>query len=554
MSDTPRNGSHPYIPKLADQLGKGRIGRRDFLRTATLLGVSAGTAYAMADRLMGTSSAALAQTGDPKKGGTLRISMNVKEITDPATYDWSEKGNVGRHIVESLTQVGPDNVTRPFLAEGWETSDDLKTWTFRLRKGVTWSNGDEFGADDVIANFERWLDPATGSSNLGRFSSMVIEEGGKQKMAPGAIEKVDEHTVRFRLQTPDIALPESMGDYPALIVHRDFAKQGGNLLDNPVGTGPFALKDFRIGEAARFERREGKYWGGDVYLDGLSYIDHGDDHSAWLAALASGQVDLLYRLITENVPAVRQMPNLQIYETVTGQTGVARMKVDQKPFDDVRVRQAIQACIDHKRLLELAYQGYGVPGEDHHVSPVHPEYAELPPLTQDYDKARKLLAEAGYPNGLEITIDCVTQPSWEPNTCLAIAEMVKPAGINLKVNILPGGTYWDRWTTTPFGFTSWTHRPLGVQVLNLAYRSGVAWNESSYANPEFDKLLDEAMGVLDPEKRQEKMVAVQKLLQQDAVIIQPYWRSIFTAANKKVKGFQIQPAEEMHVNKIWLDA
>jgi len=478
----------------------------------------------------------------------------VKEITDPATYDWSEKGNVGRHIVESLTQVGSDNVTRPHLAEGWETSDDLKTWTFRLRKGVKWSNGDEFGADDVIFNFERWLDPATGSSNLGRFSSMMVEEGGKQKMAPGAIEKVDEHTVRFKLQTADIALPESMGDYPALIVHRDFAKMGGNLVDNPIGTGPFALKDFRVGETARFERREGKYWGGDVYLDGVTYIDHGDDHSAWLAALASDQVDLLYRLITENVPAVRQMSHLQIYETVTGQTGVARMKVTEKPFDDVRVRQAIQACIDHKRLLELAYQGFGVPGEDHHVSPVHPEYAELPAMNQDYDKAKKLLAEAGYANGLEITIDCVTQPSWEPNTCLAIAEMVKPAGINLKVNILPGGTYWDRWTTTPFGFTSWTHRPLGVQVLNLAYRSGVAWNESSYANPEFDKLLDNAMGVLDPEKRKEKMVPVEKMLQQDAVIIQPYWRSIFTASNKKVKGFQIQPAEEMHVNKIWLDA
>lgn len=554
MSDTPRNGIHPYIPKLADQLGKGRIGRRDFLRTATLLGVSAGTAYTMADKLMGTTSAALAQTAQPKKGGTIRVSMNVKEITDPATYDWSEKGNVGRHIVESLSKVGSDNVTRPHLAESWEASDDLKTWTFRLRKGVKWSNGDEFNANDVIFNFERWLDPATGSSNLGRFSSMAIEEGGKKKMAPNAVERVDEHTVRFNLQIADIALPESMGDYPALIVHRDFAKMGGNLLDNPIGTSPFALKDFRVGETARFERREGKYWDGDVYLDGITYTDHGDDHSAWLAALASNQVDLLYRLITENVPAVKQIPNLEIYETVTGQTGVARMKVDQKPFDDIRVRQAIQACIDHKRLLELAYQGFGVPGEDHHVSPVHPEYAKLPAMKQDYGKAKRLLAEAGYANGLEITIDCVTQPSWEPNTCLAIAEMVKPAGINLKVNILPGGTYWDRWTTTPFGFTSWTHRPLGVQVLNLAYRSGVAWNESSYANPEFDKLLDEAMGILDPQKRKDKMVPVQKLLQQDAVIIQPYWRSIFTASNKKVKGFQIQPAEEMHLNKVWLDA
>src|SRR5690606_32924610 len=142
MSDTPRNGIHPYIPKLADQLGKGRIGRRDFLRTATLLGVSAATAYTTSDKLTGTTSTAMAQSAQPKKSGTLRVSMNVKEITDPATYDWSEKGNVGPHIVESLSQVGSDNVTRPHLAESWEASDDLKAWTFRLRKGVKWSNGD----------------------------------------------------------------------------------------------------------------------------------------------------------------------------------------------------------------------------------------------------------------------------------------------------------------------------------------------------------------------------------------------------------------------------
>ncbi|MBU0726958.1 MAG: ABC transporter substrate-binding protein [Alphaproteobacteria bacterium] len=554
MTKKTTDGLHSYIPRLAEQLGQGRVGRRDFLRTAALLGVSSTVAYGLADKIMGTSSAALAQSATPKKGGTLRVSMNVKEISDPAIYDWSEKGNIGRHIVESLTQVGSDNVTRPHLAESWDASDDLKTWTFRLRKGVKWSNGDDFIADDVVFNFERWLDPATGSSNLGRFSSMTVEEGGKKKMAPNAIERVDAHTVRFNLQTADIALPESMGDYPALIVHRNFTKQGGNLAENPVGTSPFALKNFRVGETAVFERREGAYWGGEVYLDGIQYVDHGDDHSAWLAAIASNQVDLLYRLIAQNVPAIKQMPQLQMYETVTGQTGVARMKVDQKPFDDIRVRQAIQACIDHGRLLEIAYQGFGVPGEDHHVSPVHPEYAKIPAMTQDYDKARKLLAEAGHGNGLDLTIDCVAQPAWEPNTCLALAEMLKPAGINLKVNILPGGTYWDRWTTTPFGFTSWTHRPLGVQVLNLAYRSGVAWNESSYANPEFDKLLDDAMGVLDPTKRKEKMVPVQKLLQQDAVIIQPYWRSIFTVANKKVKGFEIQPAEEMHLNKVWLDA
>ena len=109
------------------------------------------------------------------KGGTLRVSMQVQEMADPATFDWTPKANVSRQFLEYLTITGPDNITRPYLAEKWEASDDLKTWTFKLRKGVKWNNGDDFGADDVVFNFERWLDPATGSSNIGLFASMVDE-------------------------------------------------------------------------------------------------------------------------------------------------------------------------------------------------------------------------------------------------------------------------------------------------------------------------------------------------------------------------------------------
>ncbi len=490
--------------------------------------------------------------------------MNVKEITDPATYDWAEKGNVARHVIEPLVRISHENFAEPYLAESWEASDDLKTWTFHLRKGVKWSNGDDFTADDVIYNFRRWLDPKTGSSNQGRFSSMTTtvdtgkkDDEGKPVMstmgAEGVLEKVDDHTVRFNLVIPDLSLPESMADYPALIVHRRFEEDGGDLSKNPVGTGPFTLTDFAVGEkAVLVKRKDAPWWGGDVYLDQITYIDHGDDAAAQLAALASDQVDLNFRTGIEQVATHEAIPNLTVYSTLTAQCGVARMRVTEKPFDNKALRQAIQACVDQDEILRIVYQGRGAVGEDHHVAPIHPEYADLPRLKQDYDLARKRMAEAGYPDGIKLTIDCVANPTWEQNACKALREMCLPAGIDIAINVMPGGTYWDRWMSTPFGFTSWTHRALGTQVLNLAYRSGVAWNETNYANPEFDALLDEAGGILDAIERREVMAKLEKILQDDAIISQSSWRSVFITANDRVKNIYVQPAEEHHYNKVWM--
>ncbi len=547
---------HPGVEEMKKALAGGKCSRREFLRTVTLLGVSATAAYSMAGLPDFITSAHAAQ----KKGGVLKFGMQVQEMADPGTYSWTQKSIVSRHMVEYLVETGPDNITRPNLATKWEASDDLKTWTFHLRKGVKWSNGDDFGADDVVFNFTRWLDPKTGSSNLGLFNAMLEETGEKdakgnpiKRMVKNAVQKVDNHTVRLNLQSPVLSIPENLYNYPTAIVHRNFEKEGGDLSKNPVGTGPYTLTEFKVGELAVLKKRKEPYWGGEVFLDEVRFVDLGEDAGAYLAAIASKQVDAIYALDLTTLEAAKNIPGIKVAEIPSTQTGVIRMKVNKKPFDDIRVRRAVQKTCDAQRQLDIAHRGLGIVAEHHHVAKIHPEYFALPPFKQDIAGAKKLLAEAGYPNGIDVTCNVGnTDGVWEQDSVAVLKEDAAKAGINIKMNVMPQAQYWDVWTKAPLSLTSWTHRPLAVMVLGLAYRTGVPWNESSYANPAWDKALTEAESTLNVESRRAKMQKVEQILQDDAVMVQPFFRAVFTAVRDNVVGFEMHPTRYYRFHKVSL--
>jgi peptide/nickel transport system substrate-binding protein len=545
--------SHSHLDTLKADLAGGQISRRDFVRYAALLGMSASAAYASVGLVPGL--APFARAAEMPKGGTLRIGSRVKDIKSPHTYSWGAwDSNISRQVCEYLTFTDENNVTHPYLLEKWGATPDLKTWTLHIRNDVKWHNGNPFTADDVIWNIKRVLDPAVGSSVLGLMKGYMlteVEENGKKTTKlwdANAIEKVDDHTVRLNCQAAQVAVPEHMFHYPFAML---FPGDNGVFGPGAMGTGPFELAEFELGKRALVKARK-DYWGNKPNIDAVEFIDMGDDPAAPISALASKQVHGLINADPVQYDALKQMTHLKLYEVPTAETAVLRFKVTEKPFDDARVRKAMRLALDNAGIMQVALRGLGLPGDNSHVSPAQPDYADVGMMKRDVAAAKKLLADAGYPNGLDTEISVPADPPWNGAESQAAVEQWKEAGIRVNLKIMPGQEYWDVWTKVPLGCTIWYHRPLGVMVLGLAYRTGVPWNESGYANSEFDKILTEAEGTVDIAKRKELMGKLQKIMQEDGPIVQPLWRKNFTFYDEKVLGFKMHPTQYVFCNQLAL--
>jgi peptide/nickel transport system substrate-binding protein len=530
---------------LLDSLTKsnadGRIDRREFLALSSVLGFGAAVG------MTALPGAAMAQ--ETKRGGVLRVGQQVLTINDPRVYDWPQKSNVARQFCEPLVRWQPDGTFTPSLLESWEVSDDAKTYTLKVRQNATWTNGDRFTADDVIFNIRRMADAnVEGNSMAARL--VALRNGEEKTAAEDAVVKVDDFTVQLNLRTPDITLIPSFGDYPALCVHPSFP-DGGDLAQAPIGTGAFELVSFGVGVKAVLKRREnGSWWGGEALLDGIEFIDLGTDESTFLSAFSAGEIDMNDET-SPDFAETNDAAGLVRESAVTATTMVARMNTQAAPFTDQKVRQAMQLAVNNAVVLELGVAGLGTVGENHHVAPVHPEYAELPKIVPDPAKALAMLTEAGHAD-TEVELYSLDE-GWLAVTSDAIAGQLRDAGIKVKRTVLPGATFWDGWTKYPFSTTSWGARPLGVQIYALAYRTGEAWNESAHSNPEFDAKLEQALGIFDPEKRRPLMAEMEKMLQDSGVIIQPYWNQLIMHRVAAVQGYQRHPLREMHLEAVWLD-
>jgi peptide/nickel transport system substrate-binding protein len=466
-----------------------------------------------------------------KYGGILKNAYFAPTNMDPAFYSTVPDEHIGRQCYDFLVFIDegsqPDE-TRS-LAEKWEADETGKIWTFNLRKGVKFHDGKEFTARDVKFTFDRLRDPAVGAATVGMYENIVD------------ISTPDDYTVVFTLTNPNPDFLKDLADYHAVIVDAD----NTDFATNFNGTGPFIVENYIPEDRITFVRNP-DYWLKDEegnqlpYLDGMEFIFLSDP-SAQIEALRSGQVDYLFYLPAEAVPILEENPDVVVYQSPSNLSYWIHMRSDRKPASDVRVRQALKLATDRNAILQGAIEGLGVTGRDTPIGPSYKEfYLDVPEPTRDVEKAKQLLAEAGYPDGLTITL-YTQEASPIPAIATIWKEQMAEAGVTVDIQLVPSEVYYgadNMWLEVDFAITDWDPRAYPQQYLDLAYVSSSEWNESHWSDSELDELAALAAKEMDPAERTRLYHEIQKIIMDRGPVIIPFFKDNMWAASANLKGIQ----------------
>lgn len=421
--------------------------------------------------------------GSPVEGGTLRVGFVGGGAAD--TLDGAIATNLGDvaravNMYNALLYRDDDFDLKPMLATSVTPSPDAKVWTAHLRTDVQFSDGRQMTAKDVVASVERVIDPddpKNGAASLANLREVVA---------------IDDATVEFRLDQPDSALDDGLGQYTMTIVPEDYDPA------NPVGTGPFMLESFTPGQSTVLKRNP-YYWGDDgPYLDRIELLNF-NDTDALINALLSSQVDAVAQIPAALAEVIGADSRMEILNSETGMWLPFTMRTDTPPFDDERVRQAFRLVVDREQMVEQVLSGYGTVGNDMFAS-FDPAYPEFPQRTQDIEEAKRLLAEAGYPDGLSVELATAPIQAGTVEAAQVFAEQAAEAGITVKINRMDLTTYWGDYLEYPFSQSFWYTRNFLPQA-NSGAMPDSPFNETNWTDEEFVDLVVQARGEIDEAAR-----------------------------------------------------
>ena len=475
-----------------------------------------------------------------KLGGTLRVAVNADNNTlDPALSVSQADNMFTLQTYDNLVLRQHDLSLKPMLATSWEPNADLTAYTFYLREGVKFHHGKEFNADDVVFTFKRLLDEATGSPARSALSSIKD------------IVKVDEFTVRFDLNSADSFLPDSLSLYQGRILPSDI--DPARFATEEFGTGPFINEEYSPGERAIFKRNPDYWEEGFPLLEEVIFF-YMPEPETRIEALKTGSVDLIPEMGAPAVNGIEANSGTSVLEVASAAYLNMAMDMTQEPFGDKRVRQAFQAATDREAIRQVALFGRGIIGNDITIPPNDPHYDSSQPIPPyDPEKAKGLLAEAGYPDGIDIILHTSTISPGMVEMAVAFKESAAAAGIRVTIERASEDTYWGTvWMVKPFTAVAWNGRNPD-QSVSIVYLSDAVWNETRINDPELDALIIKARGQPDLADRKKTYAEVQRILIDDASRIIPVFRPIFFGVSDKVRGLSVHPNNWVILTETWIE-
>ena len=443
------------------------------------------------------AAAKLAAEGAPQYGGTLRVTMapSIGNL-DPVISLGTVSVIITQAAYDNLLMIQSDLSVKPELATSWEANSDFTSYTFKLRKGVKFHHGKEFKAEDVAYSFSRWIDPELDSSIRTTFvgSEIVV---------------LDDYTVRFDLDSRNAFFPSYLSTFQTAILPADVDLD--RLASEEFGTGPFKIVEFLAGERTTMERYDDYWEDGKPYLDEFVVLSIPEQASRD-AALKAGDLDLVYRLPALSAPGLYSHPDTTVLNTASLSYIAMSMPTVTPPFDNVLVRRAMQAATDRQSINQAALLGLGVVAFDHPVHPNHPAFApQYNPPAYDPDLARSLLEQAGYPDGIDVTLYTSEVAPGMIEMAVAFKESAGPAGIRVDVErVPPDGFYTDYWNNDLFTVVRWGGR-VPDAALTVQSLSEANWNTPKFKSARLDELVVKARGQ-DLAGQKESYGEIQKIL------------------------------------------
>jgi ABC-type transport system substrate-binding protein len=504
------------------------------------------------------------KTGEPKakKGGVLVFGRSGDAVgLDPARETDGESFYIADNVYETLTEFKPGSTDLvPGLAESWTASSDGLEYTFKLRKGVKFHDGTPFNADAVVYSLSRQFKQDHPDYDKGPWqywSAMSMDDIIQDVVA------VDASTVKISLKKPEAPFLANLAmNFSAIVSPTAAKKYGKDFSNNPVGTGAFKFVSWVKDDNIVLERFTG-YWGDKAYLDRVIFKVIPDATARYLA-LKKGEVDIIDFPNPSDIPAIEADTNLKVIKQAGMNVGYLAMNMDRKPFESKLVRQAVNYAVNKAEILEAVYGPLGVAAKN----PIPPDMWSYNTSIEDYgynpEKAKELLAEAGYPKGFKTTLWAmpVSRP-YNPNAkrmAEILQAQLKAVGITVEIVSFDWGTYLDKIAQGEhdmclIGWTGDNGDPDNFLYVLLSAASTVkpAQNYSFWKDEQFNSLIKEAKESADPAKRTQLYEQAQVIFHEEAPWVPIAHSMVVEPMKKTVEGFVLYPTGKRYFGTVWLN-